>query len=90
MKICYSCKEQKPDCEFNKNRTRKDGLATNCKDCNKVVSRLYYKENKDLHIKNVRYRKKVCLTKLHRFMMEYLNDKVCVDCGNSDSTLLES
>ena len=41
-KICYSCKEPKELSEFNKDRSRKDGIAVYCKECNKKSSREYH------------------------------------------------
>lgn len=40
MKKCYVCKENKRDNEFNKNRSKKDGLAPECKLCRMVYRRL--------------------------------------------------
>jgi len=38
MKICYKCTEEKPFCEFGKNKTKKDGLQSYCKVCQKIFS----------------------------------------------------
>ena len=35
-KICSTCKEEKPLKEFHKNKTRKDGMVYQCKDCVKL------------------------------------------------------
>lgn len=32
-KLCYSCKDEKPTTEFYTNKTKKDGLSDECKDC---------------------------------------------------------
>jgi len=46
MKICSKCKTEKDPSEFYNDKSRKDGLAPQCKDC--------YKENRALYIANNR------------------------------------
>jgi len=33
MKVCYRCKTEKPETEFHKDSSRKDGLFLWCKSC---------------------------------------------------------
>ena len=58
MKTCTKCNETKPYSEFSKDRSKKDGYKSNCKDCCKAYrakniehlreyDREYYKENKE-------------------------------------------
>jgi hypothetical protein len=46
-KICCSCKEEKQSIYFNKNTSKKDGLSTTCKDCNKKYLKNYYNNNRE-------------------------------------------
>lgn len=46
MKRCSTCKTQKPMNEFNKNRTRNDGLCYQCRDCQKETSKKYKQSKK--------------------------------------------
>lgn len=43
MKKCSLCKQDKPVADFNKNRSRKDGLQTSCRICdqNRAKNRYY-------------------------------------------------
>ena len=43
MKYCGGCKQTKDESEFNKNRNRKDGLSTQCRECSKE----YYQNNRE-------------------------------------------
>ena len=43
MKRCVCCNVPKEESEFNKNKTTKDGLCYDCKDCNKARSKANYK-----------------------------------------------
>lgn len=46
-KICNKCKIEKPLSEFNKDKSRKDGLCTRCNACRKIEGILYRKNNKE-------------------------------------------
>ena len=46
-KICNVCKEKKPLVDFNKNKSRKDGLEYHCKECGVKKSKKYYMDNKE-------------------------------------------
>ena len=45
MKQCTKCKEVKPLEEFNKDKSKKDGLRYNCKSCTNSISKKWYKNN---------------------------------------------
>ena len=49
MKRCCSCKQELELSEFNKNKGRKDGLNSICKECSRVRSKKYYKDNPTKH-----------------------------------------
>jgi len=53
MKDCYKCGETKDEAEFSMNKNKKDGLNSECKECQKAYFREYYKKNKKKHIKAV-------------------------------------
>ena len=42
MKVCGTCRIEKPTSEFHRNRRRKDGLQTSCKTCRKEIDRESY------------------------------------------------
>ena len=46
QKLCRKCKEWKPESEFHKNASCKDGLAVSCKTCKAEVAREYRKRRK--------------------------------------------
>jgi len=49
-KWCYVCKEEKPYSEFHKNKIRKDGLTSECKDCRKKMMSKRYKDNREVEL----------------------------------------
>jgi len=46
-KVCSRCKEEKNICEFNKEKTKKDGYAITCRTCEKKRMKLYRENNKE-------------------------------------------
>lgn len=45
-KICSKCGLEKPINEFVKNKTKKDGYASYCKECHRKTCHTYYLNNK--------------------------------------------
>ena len=53
-KICNKCKQEKELTEFYKNKKRKDGHSTWCKECDREYNQMYYKQNKDKRTQQVK------------------------------------
>ena len=47
IKYCYKCKENKPVESFGKNKSKKDGLSTECRPCKRQGDKQYYQANAD-------------------------------------------
>ena len=47
MKHCWCCSTSKPELSFGINRSKPDGLATECKDCKRKNDREYAARNKE-------------------------------------------
>ncbi len=52
MKVCYSCNKEKSKSEFGKNKNRKDGLHSYCKECTRAKYKEYYKNNREKILKH--------------------------------------
>lgn len=89
MKICTTCKIEKEIVEFNKNKSRKDGLNTICRKCSNERSRKYYKDNGEEHKNNVVRRNSKYKEKIREFILNYFKNNNCKDCGNNDLRVLE-
>ena len=46
-KFCYKCQQDKSLDVFGKNKSKKDGLSTECKPCKRLQDKQYYVENAD-------------------------------------------
>jgi hypothetical protein len=47
LKVCKTCKEEKPLSAFYKDRLGKDGLRNDCKSCTNKKSKKHYQKNRD-------------------------------------------
>lgn len=87
-KLCRKCNTEKMLTEFSKRSDRKSGYQSVCKQCHHAYYKARYQEKPELykkHRKNGKYRRRT-LAQLH--LREYLKDKKCVDCGESDPIVL--
>lgn len=91
MKQCTKCKEVKPLEEFNKDKSRKDGLRYNCKSCTNAISKKWYKNNpekakakarvKEWYKKNPNYSKKHKESRKEGHFSIYLLEGTQGECG---------
>lgn len=89
LKTCSICKDVKLTVEFNKNKTKKDGLATFCKDCNKKASNRYYTLNKVKHKAAVYEQKKKNVQAMRQYVYDLSKAKGCIDCSETDPIVLD-
>ncbi len=89
MKTCSKCRQQKCLDDFPKNKIKADGLAYNCKVCQREYIREHYRQNKDYYLKKARKRNKSVKLDNGRKVIEYLQQHPCVDCGETDPIYLE-
>jgi len=92
MKTCTGkCKKNLLESEFNKNRSKSDGLNTICKQCSRDRSRQYYKDNKKTHIGIVGERNKRVRQKNSRWLSKYKHEHGCCisGCNENESCALD-
>jgi len=49
MKVCSMCGQEKPLEDFALNKTKRDGRAYNCKECQREYSKIHYKNHSKLY-----------------------------------------
>lgn len=92
MKQCSKCHEVKDESEYSKKGLRKDGsqkLQPYCKSCQSLVIKAFYKANCEKIKVEVKLRKKSIVDKIQSQVIDYLKNKCCLHCGESDIRCLE-
>jgi len=89
MKKCSRCKIDKELSEYNKNKSKPDGLQTFCRECAHEKFKDYYESNKDYHKQAIYDRRDKLKNKSRAFLVDYFQTHSCVDCQNSDIRVLE-
>jgi hypothetical protein len=84
-KRCCTCKQIKPLDEFNKRSAAKDGRQWSCRECNKA----YHYAHWERHMSQIKARRKRQREVARAFVVDYLRDHPCVDCGEADIIVLE-
>lgn len=88
-KKCNTCKKEKSLEEFNKNKTRKDGLQTICKICSRKKSKKFYRDNLESQREKIYKQKKDRKRESRQKVNEYLSSHPCIDCNNDNIIVLE-
>lgn len=84
-KICPVCKLEKSDSDFNKNRSRGDGLQRCCRVCQKNYTRNHYTQNHDKYTTNRNnYR-----SNTKSVLAEYKKTLKCENCGDDRHYVLD-
>lgn len=79
----------KPLADFHRNRTKRDGLQSRCRDCNIARNRQWYAANPEAAKRRMYARERDLRDRNRRLLVEYLLDHPCVDCGESDPVVLD-
>lgn len=82
MKICGTCKEEKPISEFS---LKKGKPQYNCKECHSKYRKAHYENNKQKYIDKAAKNKKAYAREYY----DWLSGKCCADCGTTDIRVLE-
>ena len=78
-KVCSKCKEEKEVCEFNKDKSKKDGYRPNCKLCQKKQRSLTYYSTNEIKEKHRERQKKYYhnnINKIREYKRKYEKDKL--------------
>ena len=82
------CKEVKPETEWNKSTSRKDGLQTYCQLCTRKLNNERYATNPKYRAR-IKKNNKRSRQKTLQYIWNYLTIHPCVDCGENDPIVLE-
>ncbi len=89
MKFCPRCKENLPLASFANNKAKKDGKASQCRECKKSLQADWYKKNTKTHKIKIRQNEFSYREENRLKIIEFLKLNPCVICGESDPIVLE-
>lgn len=93
MKICSKCKTLKNSQDFFMKDKKSGRLHAQCKECYKEHRKSYsaehYKKYGDIYRQRAKIRRELIRRDLQQTYLEYMSDKACVNCGESDIRVLE-
>jgi hypothetical protein len=89
LKLCTKCNFAKPKGEFNRNKWKKDGLQHYCRDCHRKSVVTSQRTHRDAFLKRSQWYNERKRNENRRLVFEYLRTHPCIDCGESDVTVLD-
>ncbi len=87
LRKCSRC-GWKDESEFNLRDAKKRILQSICRDCRRKLGRVRYANNKKSVLEINHRSKQKSQVRAAVFIQEYLSSRSCIDCGESDMTVL--
>lgn len=87
-KVCNICKQLKQLKEFGNLRKSFDGKQGYCLLCSREKDRKHYIKS-TYRKKSIRTNNKKRIVEVKQYVIQYLSQKSCVDCNESDMVVLE-
>ena len=89
MRRCGRCKLEKPVEDFAWRRKEKAQLDNYCRPCRATYKQEHYAANRQRYIDSAGRRKRALVAERIDFLISYLREHPCVDCGETDPIVLE-
>jgi hypothetical protein len=86
---CSRCGERKPAASFAWRRRELAQRDTYCRPCRAEYKHEHYLANREQYITKARRRTDAVLAERMEFLIAFLRERPCVDCGESDPIVLE-
>lgn len=87
--ICSRCQVAKDESEFNWRRKERNQRDTYCRPCRAAYKAEHYAANRTRYISQAMARRQSLRLERNRFLVEYLRDHPCMDCGEDDPVVLD-
>lgn len=87
--VCTKCKKDKNNNNFNFKNKALGLIHHQCKECTRLFVKNHYNNNKKYYLIKTQVRNRKLRSEVLSYINKYLLDNPCVDCGESDITVLE-
>ena len=89
MRRCGRCNRRKPIEEFAWRRKARGQRDNYCRACRAEYKQEHYAANRQRYIDSSQRRKRAVIAERITFLVGYLSEHPCVDCGETDPVVLE-
>ena len=89
MRRCGRCDQEKPPDDFAWRRKARGQRDNYCRPCRAAYKQEHYRANRQRYIDQAQSRKRVISAERFAYLVAYLRDHPCVDCGEADPIVLE-
>ena len=89
MRRCGRCHLEKPSEEFAWRRKERGQLDNYCRPCRAAYKQEHYRAHRQRYIDAAGRRKRRVVATRMAFVVAYLRENPCVDCGETDPVVLE-
>ena len=89
MKTCGKCGKEKEDECFPYKNKKKGYRNSTCSVCHKEYTKTHYLQNKAAYIGRAKENNPDYVARNRKLMIEYLETRACVDCGEADLVTLD-
>ena len=89
MRECGRCHQEKPVADFAWRRKARGQLDNYCRPCRAAYKQEHYAANRERYIAQAVARKRALITERIEFLVAFLREHPCVDCGETDPVVLE-
>lgn len=89
LRTCRVCGVPQPLSEFALKDPSTGARATKCRSCQRAYAKAHYRKNRQRYLDKARARNDVRREAFASFLLAYLREHPCVDCGETDPTTLD-
>jgi hypothetical protein len=89
MRRCGRCSQNKPVADFAWRRKAKGQRDNYCRLCRAAYKQEHYAANRQRYIDNAQQRRQLMVEERTAFLVAFLREHPCVDCGEGDPLVLE-
>ncbi len=89
MKKCSKCGQIKQTNDYNFKNKNKGLYQSECRSCTRLFVKNHYNNNKDYYLKKTQARNLRVRKEMTDYIIRYLQNNPCVDCGETDLVVLE-
>lgn len=89
IKKCTKCKKEKDINDFNFKIKSIGKRNSECKECSRLLIKNHYNSNREYYLKKAKRRNNQIKQGVIDYIYQYLSKNHCIDCGESDITVLE-